>query len=160
MELRKNLVFKKQKKDFLNEPPRVSRDMSLEIERISAMVSDFNKKNYGCLIEVFVRREDKFSMSLESIMQAVCDRMGTSPDYIAMDCREEEIKIPRQMCHYMAYHRSKRSLKDIGFYFGRKNHSTVINSRRNIQDRLDTDKQFREQYYEFLTGYNVPKHIK
>ena len=135
-------------------------DVTHHLEAITAMVADFNRKNSGCTIEIYVRKQEPNSLSLESIMHMVCQKMKTTPEYINMDSREDVIKIPRQMCHYIAYHRSKRSTKDIGFYFGRKNHSTVIHSTRTIKNLLDTNREFRDEYYEFLNGYSVTKHIK
>jgi len=58
----------------------------------------------------------------------------------------------RQMAHYMSWKHTDQSLKAIGSYFGKKDHSTVLNSVKVISNYLETDKQFRELYQEFLNN--------
>jgi len=58
--------------------------------------------------------------------------------------------IPRQMAHYLAYIYTYEQLAVIGLRFGNKNHSTVINSVKKINEYMQTDKHFMARHGEFI----------
>lgn len=68
--------------------------------------------------------------------------------------RYDEFKRPRQMAHYtccLFKDQFKWSLFNIGVEFGRKDHSTVLHSKKTIQNQIDT--------YDLFDGEKVETHI-
>ena len=136
--------------------------MTDQLNAITSLVQKFNLSNEKFEIELHLnKKEEKRKLTLPQIMEMVCDKMKITPEYLTMKTREQSIVLPRQMCHYMGAKHSGRSLATIGFYFGGKNHATVLNSVRKINDRLDTDRQFRADYEYFLKQSDpcVLKHV-
>jgi len=124
-----------------------------KIEQITRLVDNFNRSNDKFKIELHIAKNDfKGYLKLESIMDIVCRKTKLTPEYLTMKSREPSIIIPRQICHYMASKRSKHTSGEIGRYFGGKDHATVLHSVKAIQNRLDLDKAFREEWYEFLNN--------
>jgi chromosomal replication initiation ATPase DnaA len=56
------------------------------------------------------------------------------------------------MAHFIAKRKTTESLTTIGYYFGRKNHTTVLWSIKQINTFLETDKNFRKLHEEFLNN--------
>ena len=50
----------------------------------------------------------------------------------------------RQLSMYLAKQLTDKSLKNIGDYFGGRDHSTVIYSCKAVQDLMDTDSSFKD----------------
>jgi len=127
--------------------------MNIELNKITSLVDSFNKQEYQfeIIIQV-IKKEPKKYLSLQQVMQIVCSKMKIHSDYLNMKSREKTIVLPRQMAHYIASKKTKNTLSEIGFYFGGVDHSTVLYSIKNIKNQLETDKQFRELYQEFLNN--------
>ena len=122
-----------------------------KLQQITKLVDSFNRSSDKFRLELHVNKNNfEGYLSLEDIMDRVCRKSGLTPEYLNMKSREPNIIVPRQICHYMAVKRSKHSSGQIGWFFGKKDHATVLHSVKTIQDRLDTDKNFRKEWYEFL----------
>lgn len=121
------------------------------IEQITTLVNKFNKSNDKFEIELHInKKEFEGYLRLDQIMTMVCAKSGLTSEYLNMKTRDRNIIVPRQIAHYLGAKRSKHSLSEIGAYFGGKDHATVLHSKRTIQNLLDTDKEFREKWSEFL----------
>jgi len=132
---------------------RSNPELMEKLEQITRLVDNFNRSNDKFKIELHIAKNDfKGYLKLENIMDSVCKKTKLTPEYLTMESRVPSIIIPRQVCHYMASKRSKHTSSEIGRYFGGKDHATVLNSVKKIQNRLDTDKTFREEWYEFLNN--------
>jgi chromosomal replication initiation ATPase DnaA len=90
--------------------------------------------------------------SLEDIARQINELTGLTIEELNQNTRKADIRQFRQMAHYKASKFTYRPLNEIGRYFGGRKHSTVLNSKYKIQNMLDTDKQFREQYETFLNN--------
>lgn len=90
---------------------------------------------------------NKFNVTLESMR-------GRFPGD-----RSRVYLIPRQLSiyFYLDYYGNIMSLKQIGIFFGGRDHTSMINSRDQIKDLLDSDKQFarfvNEEIYPELIEY-------
>lgn len=60
--------------------------------------------------------------------------------------RKREICKPRQYCHHFAYEYKAASLSKIGYYFGHKDHSTVLHSYNIISRDASLDKMEAATY--------------
>lgn len=105
-----------------------------------------------CMIEVKSRLVPKkeFKYNIDQIEHNIKLKSGLTYEQINSLTGKECIW--RQMAHYMAWKHTNQSLKYIGQYFGKKDHATVLNSVKVISNYLETDRQFREQYQDFLNN--------
>ena len=76
------------------------------------------------------------------------DYYGISVENIKSKTRKREITQARQISMYFAKQLTKASLKNIGAYFGGRDHSTVIHACQTVNDLIDTDKRFKEDVEE------------
>jgi hypothetical protein len=63
--------------------------------------------------------------------------------------RKREIVECRQLCMYFAKKLTKKSLRTIGWYFGRKDHATVLHAVKTIDNLIETDREFYDKFKYF-----------
>lgn len=96
----------------------------------------------------------------ENTSKYVEDYFYLSPGDLKIRTRKAAIVQARQFAMYMLWDKNKAlSLKQIGSYFGRYDHSTVIHSRQAVLDRFDTEPGQLE-FYKGLTLKMVEDYIK
>lgn len=78
--------------------------------------------------------DDARTMSLQML---VCKEFGTTWENIVGRNRRYHIAIARHAYCYLAYQLLGKSLKTIGRELGNRDHATVLNSKRTIQDLMD-----------------------
>lgn len=80
---------------------------------------------------------------LADIEQAVCTTFGLSPDALHTDRKARGTSHPRMLAMWLARKHTRAAYSEIGQFFGKKSHSTVISAERRIsacladQDRLE-----------------------
>ncbi len=120
----------------------------LEGVMISLMAqSSINKKAITIemtqqIIDRFVRNSVK-ELSVEYIINIVCDFFKISADQLALKTRKQQVVQARQIAMYLSKKYSNASLAAIGQQCGKKDHATVHHACKTINDRLETDKQFK-----------------
>ena len=120
----------------------------LEGVMISLMAqSSINKKSITIemtqqIIDRFVRNSVK-ELSVEYIINVVCDYFKISADQLALKTRKQQVVQARQIAMYLSKKYSNTSLAAIGKQCGNKDHATVHHACKTISDRLETDKQFK-----------------
>ena len=125
----------------------------LEGVMISLMAqSSINKKAITIdmtqqIIDRFVRNSVK-ELSVEYIINVVCDYFKISADQLALKTRKQQVVQARQIAMYLAKKYSNTSLAAIGKQCGNKDHATVHHACKTISDRLETDKQFKSMMAE------------
>lgn len=82
---------------------------------------------------------------IKNMTAQFCGLTATEIDKV---CRKPEIVIPRQMAMSIAVKLTKSSQEEIGVVMGGKNHSTVSNAVKAINNACDTDKLFKSEYTE------------
>jgi len=126
--------------------------MDINIEKINDLINEYNKSDSKFTLKLYVNVKERSYLKFDQIMQSVCMATGITAEYINMKSREPVVLLPRQMCHYIASKCTKKTLSEIGKYFGNKDHATVLNSVKKIQNYLDTDKEFRDKYGDLLNS--------
>ena len=96
-------------------------------------------------------RKNYDAYDLDNICTAACDFFQVESYQLKGKTRKREIVQARQACMQIAYRKSKLSLKQIGKYFGGRDHSTVIHSIEVIESDYLTGKD--EKSIEFLYMY-------
>lgn len=86
----------------------------------------------------------KITISVDLITKIVCEEMSIDENKVRDKTRKQEIVIARQLAMYFAKELTRISLKNVGLYFGGRDHSTVIHACTSIQNLIDTDANFAE----------------
>ena len=86
----------------------------------------------------------KITISVDLITKIVCEEMNIDENKVRDKTRKQEIVIARQLAMYLAKELTRISLKNVGLYFGGRDHSTVIHACTSIQNLIDTDANFAE----------------
>ena len=97
------------------------------------------------IIDRFVRNTVK-EVSVEYIINSVCDYFKISPEQMALNTRKHQVVQARQIAMYLSKKYSNASLASIGQQCGKKDHATVHHACKTIADRLETDKQFKAMF--------------
>jgi chromosomal replication initiation ATPase DnaA len=80
--------------------------------------------------------------TIEEIAETVCKYYDVSLELLKSKTRKREVVAVRQVAMNFAKLYTGDSLKTIGQFF-RRDHTTVIHSRRTVMDLLDTDPEYR-----------------
>jgi chromosomal replication initiator protein len=78
-------------------------------------------------------------ISVDSILQVVCDYFDVKVNDIIGTCRMKKIAYPRHVAQYLCRELAGLSLPEIGARFGGKDHSTVLHACRKIERLSQTD---------------------
>src|SRR5687768_7729072 len=84
----------------------------------------------------------------EKIVGIVTNEFGIPPSDVFRKCRKREIVMSRQIAMmFIKQYDSHVSLKALGYYFGGRDHTTVIHSIKTIKDLMQSDELLRERVY-------------
>lgn len=69
---------------------------------------------------------------LPDIEKAVCDAFGVAPDELHSAKKSKQVSQPRMFAMWLARKLTRAGLTEIGSFFGRKSHSTVVAAQKRI----------------------------
>jgi len=69
---------------------------------------------------------------LPVIEKAVCEVFGVEAGQLQSDCKSKNVSHPRMLAMWLARKHTRAALSEIGDYFGRRSHSTVISAQKRI----------------------------
>ena len=81
-------------------------------------------------------RADCPVVRLPDIEKAVCKTFGLEPKTLQSDRRAKRISHPRMLAMWLARKYTRSALTEIGHYFGRRSHSTVISAQKRVDGWL------------------------
>lgn len=99
------------------------------------------------MMKNFIKNASK-EISIDYIQKVVSGYYGIGIDQMKSKTRKREIVQARQISMFFAKQMTKASLKNIGMYFGGRDHSTVIHACQTVNDLIDTDKKFKSDVEE------------
>ena len=70
---------------------------------------------------------------LPDIEKAVCEAFGLSPNTLQADAKGQHVSHPRMLAMWLARKHTRAALSEIGQFFGRRSHSTVVSAQRRIE---------------------------
>ncbi len=76
---------------------------------------------------------------LDDILRDVMGHFGVKRADLTGPSRSRSIALPRQICMFLARRFTSHSLEDIGRFFGRRDHTTVLHASRQIAARRQVD---------------------
>ena len=82
-----------------------------------------------------IRHSVRF-VRLPDIEKAVCAAFGLEPKSLQSGGKARRISHPRMLAMWLARKYTRAALSEIGQYFGRRSHSTVISAQKRIDDWL------------------------
>jgi chromosomal replication initiator protein len=71
---------------------------------------------------------------LSDIQRAVCDVFGLAKDSLQSSRRSKAVSGPRTLAMWLARKHTRAGLAEIGEFFGRRSHSTVISAEKRVSD--------------------------
>jgi chromosomal replication initiator protein len=80
--------------------------------------------------------------AIETIIGVVTDFYGLRLSDLQSKQRQRSIALPRHVCMYLARKCTRRSLEEIGGFFGGRDHTTVMHAIKTVDAKLATDEEF------------------
>lgn len=87
-------------------------------------------------------------VSMDYIQKTVAAHYSVSVEHLKSKSRKRELVTARQVAMFFAKQHTSHSLKSIGYYFGGRDHSTVIHALQAVNDMLDTEPNFKLSFKE------------
>jgi chromosomal replication initiator protein len=72
------------------------------------------------------------AVKLADIEKAVCDVFGIQPESLQSTRKVNSVSHPRMLAMWLARKHTRAALSEIGCYFGRRSHSTVISAQKKV----------------------------
>jgi chromosomal replication initiator protein len=82
-------------------------------------------------------------IKLEDIERVVCDEFGLEPALLRSDKRSRSVSHPRMLAMFLARKLTHAALTEIGEYFGRRSHSTVLSAQHKVEDWVERGQQLK-----------------
>jgi chromosomal replication initiator protein len=161
-ETRMAIIHKKMQNDGVNMPMDVVEYLAQNIdtnirELEGALISliaqsSLNKREFNLdlaksILNNIVNHFDKV-LDIDKIQKSVSHYFSVTVDDLKDKTRKKEVATARQVAMYFAKEYTDYSLKQIGHYFGGRDHSTVIHAVQSVQNLIDTDNTFRKNVEE------------
>jgi chromosomal replication initiator protein len=86
-------------------------------------------------------RHTSQTVGLRDVERAVCQLFQVSTDALKSDSRARASAYPRMIAMYLARKHVGAAYSEIGRFFGRRNHSTVISAEKKVQSWLRAEEQ-------------------
>jgi chromosomal replication initiator protein len=115
---------------LLGDASLTKRDISLDMARFR--------------IKSIVENSEK-TISIDKINDVVTEFFNVKLADLKGKSRLRDLVLPRQIAMYLAKSYTSMSLKNIGYHFGGRDHSTVIHAIQTINDLVDIDKTLAAQ---------------
>lgn len=89
----------------------------------------------------FREQIDATAPTVERIAEHVCKHYHVEQKRLRSEKRSHDVLLPRQVVMYLARQLTPLSLKQIGSYFGGRDHRTVQHACAKVADAMETDRQ-------------------
>lgn len=83
------------------------------------------------------------SLTADGIADTICELYGITKEELLGKCRKQNITFGRHVFCYLAYKYLSYSLSGIGKYLGCRDHTTILNSIRIVNNMCLTDMDFK-----------------
>jgi len=157
-ETRMAIIQKKMQNDGVNMPMEVVEYLAINIdtnirELEGALISliaqsSLNKQEFDLtlarkILDNIVNNIEK-EVDIDKIQRSVSAYFSVSVNDLKDKTRKKEVATARQVAMYFAKEYTDYSLKQIGQYFGGRDHSTVIHAVQCVHNMIDTDNSFKK----------------
>jgi chromosomal replication initiator protein len=89
---------------------------------------------------------------MEIILEVVCDNLKVKQTDVLQrphtpGAKQGYISRARQICMSFAYKYQLGSLREVGLFYGMRDHATVLHAIRTVQNDIDTSKEMKDICY-------------
>jgi chromosomal replication initiator protein len=88
--------------------------------------------------------EEDSHLTIESIQNAVAKHFRLKVQDLKSTSRAQNVALPRQIAMYLIRKYTGVGFKEIGGYFGGKDHSTIVHACKKIDSGLETDRKIQD----------------
>lgn len=166
IELRKNILHNKIRRDGLQFPPEVInyiaenvsesvRDLEGIIISIMAHSTIYNKDVDLELAQRIVHKvtqNESKTITIDNIINTVCKHFGLDTSAIHTKSRKREVVQARQIAMYLAKNYTDFSTAKIGSLIGNKDHATVLHACKTISELKEVSKSCQAELEEIQTA--------
>ncbi|MFI3281334.1 MAG: chromosomal replication initiator protein DnaA [Rikenellaceae bacterium] len=143
---RQNAIIPEDVVDFLaNNISANVREIEGALSSLIANASFLNRKITISLAKEILKiyvRINKREVSIDSIVQIVCEMMNVTHEAINSKARTRDVAQARQLAMFLAKKHTKSPLAAIGSAIGGRNHATVLHACKAVTNLMDIDKMF------------------
>ncbi|HYW80168.1 MAG TPA: chromosomal replication initiator protein DnaA [Thermoguttaceae bacterium] len=82
-------------------------------------------------------RQGSRAVRLPDIEKAVCDVFGLDPATLQSGGRAKRVSHPRMLAMWLARKHTRAALSEIGHFFGRRSHSTVVSAQKRVDGWME-----------------------
>ena len=119
--------------------------------------SELDAESVDRAIHDMLRRDNEFIPSPDTIIAEICKYYRIDESAIRGQQRDRNIVRGRQVAMYLIRRMSNYSYKDIGREFGDRDHTTVMHSIEQVEQRMKKDSAFAETVRDITTNINAKK---
>lgn len=134
------------------------RDLQGVINSLMAYSIVYNSKIDMRLAEIVIKRAVKIDdkpLTIDDIIESVCTHFNVSPSAVGGKSRKRDFVVARQVSMYLAQKYTKMPASRIGKLVGNRDHSTVIHSCTQVENRLKTDKDFLDEVQSIENSFKI-----
>lgn len=134
------------------------RDLQGVINSLMAYSIVYNSKIDMRLAEIVIKRAVKIDdkpLTIDDIIDSVCTHFNVSPSAVGGKSRKRDYVVARQVSMYLAQKYTKMPASRIGKLVGNRDHSTVIHSCTQVENRLKVDKDFLEEVQSIENSFKI-----
>ena len=163
IELRKNILRSKIRRDGLNIPDAVvsyiAENVNESVRELEGIVNsllvysiqlkrEINLDLAQHIVQKAVRCSEVKPLTVNDIIEKVCRHYQLDVSAIHTKTRKREVVQVRQIAMYLAKKHTDASSGKIGQLIGNKDHATVLHACKIIKDQIEVDKAFRQELEE------------
>ncbi len=136
------------------------RDLEGVINSLLAHSVVYNCKVDMKLAERIIKRSvkvDNHPLTIDDILETVCQHYQVSTTAVNSKSRKRELVIPRQVSMYLAQKHTKMPAARIGKLVGGRDHSTVLHSCAQVEQRMKIDKKFCDEINSIENAFKLKR---
>lgn len=134
------------------------RDLQGVINSLMAYSIVYNSNIDMRLAERVIKRAVKIDdkpLTVDEIVETVCNHFNVSPSAVGGKSRKRDFVVARQVSMYLAQKYTKMPASRIGKLVGNRDHSTVIHSCTQVENRLKVDKEFFAEIQSLENSFKI-----
>lgn len=136
------------------------RDLEGVVNSLLAYSVVYNKKIDLRLAESIIKRAVKVDdkpLTIDEIMEKVCVHFNVSTSDVNSKSRKRDLVVARQVSMYLTQKYTKMPASRIGKLVGGRDHSTVIHSCSQVEQRMKIDRSFMEEIQSIENSFKLKK---
>ena len=100
---------------------------------------------------------DDRPLTIDDILDTVCNHFNVTPAAVQSKSRTHQLVVARQVSMYLAQKYTKMPAARIGKLVGGRDHSTVIHSCRQVEQRMKIDRSFFDDLTRIENAFKLKK---